>query len=129
MIQSAGGGRDIIGTIGGEVSVGRGQGLTGAEGTPVEGLVVRYTGDVLTDSDASEGTESAGRVSVSQNSLVFQVGGNQGQTVKVSLSSTNTSTIGRGVINDSGFRSLCCSVRAFRTSLAGSRAEISTNQF
>lgn len=106
VIQSAGGGRDIMGTIGGEVSVGRGQVLTGAEGTPVEGLVVRYTGDVLTDSDASEGTETAGHVSVSQNSLVFQVGGNQGQTVKVSLSSTNTRTIGRGVINESGFRSL-----------------------
>lgn len=99
-------GRDIVGTIGGHVSFGRGQVLTGGEGTPVEGLQVRYKGDVLTDADAGEGAESAGRVAVFQNSLVFQVGGNVGQTVAVSLNSTNTRTMGRGVTNESGFKSL-----------------------
>ena len=98
-------GQDIVGTIGGEVAFGRGQLLTGGEGTPVEGLQVRYQGTVLTDADASDSTESAGRVAVFQNSLVFQVGGNVGQTVAVSLKSTNTRTMGRGVINESGFRS------------------------
>jgi flagellin len=72
----------------------------------VEGLQVRYQGDVLTDADDSEGSESAGRVAVFQNSLVFQVGGNVGQTVSVSLNSTNTRTMGRGVVNESSFRSL-----------------------
>jgi flagellin len=105
-IDSAGGGRDIQGTIGGEVAVGRGQLLTGAAGTNVEGITVRYTGNVITEKDASEDAESAGRVNVTQNSLVFQVGGNAGQTVKVSLTSTNTRTLGRGIANESGFRSL-----------------------
>ena len=45
-------------------------------------------------------------MAVFQNSLVFQVGGNVGQTVAVSLKSTNTRTMGRGVINESGFLSL-----------------------
>jgi flagellin len=99
-------GQDIVGTIGGYVAYGRGQVLTGGEGTPVEGLQVRYQGHVLTDADASEGSASAGRVAVFQNSLVFQVGGNVGQTVSVSLNSTNTRTMGRGVINKSSFKSL-----------------------
>ena len=99
-------GQDIVGTIGGHVAFGKGQLLTGGEGTPVEGLQVRYQGDVLTDADAGEGTDAAGRVAVFQNSLVFQVGGNVGQTVSVSLNSTNTRTMGRGVINKSGFKSL-----------------------
>ncbi|HKI99381.1 MAG TPA: flagellin [bacterium] len=99
-------GQDIQGTIGGYVAFGRGQILTGGEGTPVEGLQVRYQGNVLTDADSSDSAESAGRVAVFQNSLVFQVGGNVGQTVSVSLNSTNTRTMGRGVINKSAFKSL-----------------------
>lgn len=105
-LEEAQPGKDIVGTIGGYVAYGRGQVLTGGEGTPVDGLQVRYQGNVLTDADAGDGAESAGRVAVFQNSLVFQVGGNVGQTVSVSLNSTNTRTMGRGVINDSGFRSL-----------------------
>jgi flagellin len=106
VMENALAGRDIQGTIGGQVAKGKGQVLTGAPGTPVEGLSVRYAGNVLTDADASEGSESAGRVSVYQHSLVFQVGGNAGQTVAVSLNSTNTRTLGRGIANPSGFRSL-----------------------
>jgi flagellin len=105
-LEQAPAGLDIVGTIGGYVAFGDGQVLTGGEGTPVEGLQVRYQGDVLTDADDSEGSESAGRVAVFQNSLVFQVGGNVGQTVSVSLNSTNTRTMGRGVVNESSFRSL-----------------------
>ena len=41
-----------------------------------------------------------------QNSPIFQVGPNAGQTVSVSLSNTNTRVLGKGVINDSGFTSL-----------------------
>jgi len=106
LLENASLGTDILGTIGGEVAFGRGQILTGGEGTPVEGVSVRYKGDILTDADAGEGSESAGRVAVFQNSLVFQVGGNVGQTVSVSLNSTNTRTMGRGVNNESGFKSL-----------------------
>ena len=48
----------------------------------------------------------AGRVSVFQNSLIFQVGPNAGQTESVSLINTNTRVLGRGVANDSGYRSI-----------------------
>lgn len=106
VMQSAKPGKDIVGTIGGHAAHGKGQTLTGAEGTPVDGLAVRYTGKVLTDADAGDSTSSAGRVSVYQHSLVFQVGGNTGQNVAVSLTSTNTRTLGRGVANGSDFRSL-----------------------
>lgn len=106
VMESATPGQDIVGTIGGHVAVGRGQVLTGANGTPVEGLTVRYEGNVVTEADAGEGAPSAGRVSVYQNSLVFQVGGNVGQSVSVSLNGTNTRFLGRGVANASGFRSL-----------------------
>ena len=99
-------GQDIVGTIGGEVSFGRGQLLTGGEGTRVEGLQVRYRGDFITSADSDDDDDSAGRVAVFQNSLVFQVGGNVGQTVSVSLKGTNTRTLGRGVDNESGFDSL-----------------------
>jgi flagellin len=106
VMESATPGMDIHGTIGGQVAKGKGQVLVGSEGTPVEGLAVRYSGNVLTDADASDGSQSAGRVSVYQHSLVFQVGANAGQTVSVSLNSTNTRTLGRGIANESGFRSL-----------------------
>jgi len=106
VMENATPGRDIQGTIGGSVALGKGQVLTGGAATPVEGLSVRYMGDVLTSADAGEGAQSAGRVAVYQHSLVFQVGGNAGQTVSVSLNSTNTRTLGRGVANASGFLSL-----------------------
>jgi flagellin len=61
---------------------------------------------VLTDADAGEGAEIAGRVAVYQNSPIFQIGGNVGQTVAVSLVNTNTSVLARGVDNESKFRSL-----------------------
>ena len=98
-------GQDIRGTIGGEVAIGRGQVLTGVEGTRVEGLSVRYQGDFISDPDDEEGP-AAGRVAVFQNSLVFQVGGNVGQTVAVSLVNVNTRVLGRGVPNASGYQSI-----------------------
>ena len=99
-------GQDIVGTLGGEVATGSGQVLTGSQGTRAQGLEVRYTGDVVTAADAGDGAESAGRVAVFQNSLIFQVGPNVGQTVSVSLVNTNTRVLGNGVANDSGFKSL-----------------------
>ena len=105
-MMSATPGQDVQGTIGGSVTTGEGVVLTGAAGTQVEGLEVRYTGNVTTEVDASEDSEMAGRVSVFQNSLIFQVGPNAGQTESVSLINTNTRVLGRGVSNDSGYRSL-----------------------
>ncbi|MCZ6729906.1 MAG: flagellin [SAR324 cluster bacterium] len=106
VMQSADLGQDIRGTIGRDVAVGTGQVLTGAAGTRTQGLAVRYRGSVTTDADAGEGAESAGRVAVFQNSLIFQVGPNVGQTVAVSMVNTNTRVLGNGVDNVSGFKSL-----------------------
>ena len=105
-MQQAVRGQDIQGTIGGEVATGSGQVLTGAEGTKVQDLMLRYTGDVITAADAGEGAAAAGRVAVYQNSPIFQVGANVGQTVAVSLVNTNTRVLGRGIQNDSAFKSL-----------------------
>ena len=105
-MMSANPGQDIQGTIGGSVTTGEGVVLTGAEGTQVEGLEIRYTGNITTEADASEDADMAGRVPVFQNSLIFQVGPNAGQTESVSLINTNTRVLGRGVANDSGYRSI-----------------------
>jgi len=106
VMQQAVSGQDIAGTIGGEIAIGEGQVLTGADGTRAQGLEVRYTGNVVTAADASEDSAAAGRVAVFQNSLIFQVGPNVGQTVAVSMVNTNTRVLGRGVENESGFKSL-----------------------
>ena len=105
-MMSATPGQDVQGTIGGSVTTGEGVVLTGAAGTQVEGLQIRYTGNVTTEPDAAEDAQMAGRVSVFQNSLIFQVGPNAGQTESVSLVNTNTRVLGRGVDNVSGYRSL-----------------------
>ena len=48
----------------------------------------------------------AGTVTVSQNSLVFQIGSNAEQTTSLALRNTRTSNLGAGVENLSGFQSL-----------------------
>ncbi|MCH8882426.1 MAG: flagellin [SAR324 cluster bacterium] len=102
MVQAFG--QDIRGNIGGELATGVGQVLTGTEGTRVEDLAVRYTGEKTVDPDDEE--EIVGKVAVFQNSLIFQVGPNVGQTESISLLNTNTRVLGRGVVNESGFRFL-----------------------
>jgi len=130
-IESAASGLDIKGTINGESAVGKGRVLTGITGAScVDGLKVRYSGsekigiaeecvvydrfDEAAAADAADAGEddipeegkSVGRAFVSQKSLKFQVGANQGQTVGISLGSTHSDTLARGVLNRSGFRSL-----------------------
>lgn len=128
-IESTQKGLDVKGTINGESAIGKGQLLTGVKGAKcVEGLSVRYYGgsreaqdrscvvnDKFVEVNAKEDAEpqeipeggiSIGRVFVSQKSLKFQVGANQDQTVGISLPSTNAETLGKGIENISGFRSL-----------------------
>jgi flagellin len=97
-------GLDVVGTIGGEVATGKGQILTGAEGTRVEGLAVRYTGENAPGDSAD--ADAVGKVAVFQNSLIYQVGPNVGQTESISLLNTNTRVLGQGVVNESGFKAL-----------------------
>jgi flagellin len=106
VMQGAVAGKDIQGTIGDEVAFGRGQVLTGGAGTKVQGLAVRYYGDTVTEPEAGEDAPIAGRVAVYQNSPIFQVGAQAGQSVAVSLTNTNTRVLGRGVNNESGYRNI-----------------------
>ncbi|MBU3914287.1 flagellin, partial [bacterium] len=56
--------------------------------------------------DIPEDGKDVGRVFVSQKSLKFQVGANQEQTVGISLESTHSDKLARGILNKSGYRSL-----------------------
>ena len=94
-------GVDVAGEINGEDATGRGQYLTAGPGaTTAEGVQVRYTGG-----QAPPGG-FAGTLTFSQNSLVFQIGGNDGQTTAVSLRSMRPDQLGRAVHNKSGYDSL-----------------------
>ena len=96
------GGKDVAGTINGEETTGRGQVLTGNENAQnISELSVRYTG-----TEATPQGEIAGTVSVFQNSLNFQIGANEGQTVSVSLRNMATRALSQGISNESNFTSL-----------------------
>jgi flagellin len=114
-------GRDVQGTIGGELAFGEGQYLTAAEGTSAEGTVVQYIGGVKSIPQLDPmgnpvlGPDGKpvppenipeGAVHVTNNALTFQIGPNQDQTASVSLPSVNTRILGRGVENESGYTSL-----------------------
>ena len=105
-MERAGNGMDIEGTIGGQFAIGEGRVLTGGAGTRVDGLKVLYTGNKLTPRNAGADADAAGRVTVYQNSLTFQVGPNPGQSASVALLNTNTRNLGRGVVNDAGYENL-----------------------
>ncbi len=80
-------GVDIAGTIGGlTLTTGNGTTLTGDAGTAIEGLAI-----------SSTATGAQGSVTVVNNSLVFQVGANSGQTVTIALNALTASNIGTSV--------------------------------
>ena len=91
-------GSDIQGTLNGETAVGRGRVLTGAPGN-------RFT-DGLSVFVRDEIPGFNGTVSVSQNSMQFQIGPNEGERIGVALNSVSTSSLGRGIQNSSNFGSL-----------------------
>ena len=98
MVQN---GTDVEGEINGESAFGHGQVLTGAPGAEnAEGLQLRYSGEQAPAGDF------AGTVAVSQNSRHFQIGANDGQMTSISLRSTHSWDLGKGVSNESGFQSL-----------------------
>ena len=94
-------GRDIAGKIQGEVAFGKGQVLKGGAFTQADGLEVIYTG-----SKGSESGEFVGSVTVTQNSMFFQVGANSGQTVTHGIREITSKGLARAVENLSGFKSL-----------------------
>ena len=94
-------GRDVAGKIQGEVAFGKGQVLKGGAFTQADGLEVIYTG-----SKGSESGEFVGSVTVTQNSMFFQVGANSGQTVTHGIREITSKGLARAVENLSGFKSL-----------------------
>ena len=127
-------GRDVEGTIGGSPefntggpAMGRGQMLTGAPGAVAEGITVKYTetiDDVIYEifnhsenriagmfkrdksNELLVGDVVDGNVHVSQNSLAFQIGPNQGQMRRISVQSIDPEHLSKGVVNESNFSSL-----------------------
>jgi len=95
-------GQDVKGRINGEEALGAGQVLTGRRGNvSTDGLQVRYSGD-----KANAPGETAGTVTVLQNSLTYQIGANEGQTVKVSLRNMASRALGKGIDTTTGVKSL-----------------------
>ena len=120
-------GLDVQGEINGEEATGKGQVLSGNTGnTNTEGLAIRYTGEALPfqpnpadlpqpgtqDDQVSQALMGnlvpvkAGTISLSQNSLVFQIGSNAEQTTSLALRNMRTNSLGTGVDNKSSFASL-----------------------
>lgn len=85
-------GQDVAGTIGGFAATGSGQFLTGDTGTDVEDLKLRVT---------ASSAGAYGSVNVSNNSLKFQIGAFDHQTVSLSIDSVSSSRLGSGATGTS----------------------------
>ncbi|MBF0280379.1 MAG: flagellin [SAR324 cluster bacterium] len=97
-IEEINNGVDVAGTINGESATGVGRILVGNEGNRnTEGLAVLFSG---------KDRGIPGTVSIAQNSLIFQVGPNEGQTVRVAIEDTSSDSLSRGLSNESGFNDL-----------------------
>ncbi len=97
-IEEINNGADVEGTINGEAATGFGRVLVGNEGNrSTEGLAILFSGNEVGE---------PGTVSVAQNSLVFQIGPNEGQRVRIAIDDTGSDALARGLSNESGFRSL-----------------------
>ena len=94
-------GFDVAGSINGQLATGKGRILTASSGTDAHGLQVLYTG--MTPEDPNK---PVGSVKVNQGSLVFQIGPDVGQKVKVALNSVNTRTVALNVPNASHYKNL-----------------------
>jgi flagellin len=91
-------GVDIAGTVGGNAATGRGNVLVGSTGD-TEGLSVQLLASAA-DATITE-TGAVGDIAVSNNSLVFQVGANKGQTVEIGVNSVAAKGLGVGVEGNS----------------------------
>lgn len=87
-------GRNIEGTLDGDVASGNGNVLTSVLGSS-KGVAVAV-GESATDAALSE-TGAQGNVNVQNNSLVFQIGANQNQTASVAINSVAASGLGLAV--------------------------------
>lgn len=88
-------GVDIAGTLGGFAASGVGNVLTGTAGGGAQGISV--AAGLTTGSSTTTVTGPQGNVTVSDNSLVFQIGANANQTVKVTVDRVATNALGLNV--------------------------------
>lgn len=86
-------GVDIIGTIGGDSFTGKGNVLTATSGA-AKGLSVQLA---VGATPVVTATGAQGNVSVTDNSLVFQIGANQNQTANIAINKVNSNALGFGV--------------------------------
>lgn len=90
-------GTNIAGTIGGNAATGSGNVLTGTAGQS-NGVVITIGED--STNLANSVSSAQGNVTISNNSLQFQIGPNAGQTVSVAINRANPSSLGLGVSNN-----------------------------
>ena len=91
-------GVDIAGTIGGFAATGVGAVLSGTEGLS-KGTKISVGENSADKARTVGGTgdTSQGQVTISNNSLIFQIGASQGQTVSVAIDSVEATGLGIGV--------------------------------
>ena len=90
-------GVDIAGTIGGNAATGEGNVLTGTAGGS-KGVSVRI--DANTVDLVETYTSDQGNLTISDNSIQFQVGPNRDQTVNITINAVNPTSLGLGVENN-----------------------------
>ncbi len=88
-------GTDIAGTIGTFAASGQGNVLTGTAGDGAAGISVSEA--LASGSTTATATGAQGNVTVSDNSLVFQIGANANQTASISVGNVATSALGLNV--------------------------------
>ena len=97
-------GSDIVGTIGGNAATGLGSVLTGTTGLTkgIKLAVGKDPADLARSAGgtAGVGDTAQGQVTVSNNSMVFQIGANQNQTVSIAIDSVAATGLGIGVANN-----------------------------
>ena len=115
-IEVATAGEDVAGKINGESAIGAGQILRGIDGAKnVDGLEVRYTGDLSEVTEETPLGGKVGQVFISQNATMFQIGANYMQTAGISIEGTHTRELGRNIANDSGYENISgLDVRTFQ---------------
>jgi flagellin len=88
-------GSNIIGTIGGTSYTGKGNVLTANSGA-ANGISVSVAADAGANAHQTV-TGAQGEVTVTDNSLVFQIGPNQHQTAEINIDRVNPESLGIGV--------------------------------
>ena len=92
-------GSDIEGTIGGTAFTGVGNILTATSGV-AKGLSLQFSKDSTAYYGDATVSGAQGSVTVTDNSLIFQIGANQNQTAKIAVDKVNPLGLGLGVVGN-----------------------------